>query len=250
MPFNHLILYCLLLLLPSIFPSIRVFPNEPAVHIRWPKYWIFSFSKEYSGLISLRINWVDLDVKGPLKRLLQHHNLKASILWRSTFFMVQLSHLYMTTRKSIALMIWSFVGKVMSLLFNMLSRFVIAFLPRSKHLLISWLQSPSAVILKPKKRKSVTASTFSPSICHEVMGPDDMILVVWMLSLSQPFHSPLSHSSRGSLVPLCFLPLEWYHLHILHSWVLETNCLSVGYCSGCLLYTLIDRQPRNAEHNK
>ena len=131
MPFNHLILYCFLLLLPSIFPSIRVFPNESAVHIRWPNYWIFSFSKEYSGLISLRINWVDLDVKGPLKRLLQHHNLKTSILWCSTFFMVQLSHLYMTTRKSIALMIWSFVGKVMSLLFNMLSRFVIAFLPRS-----------------------------------------------------------------------------------------------------------------------
>ena len=207
MPFNHLILYCFLLLLPSIFPSIRVFPNESAVHIRWPKYWIFSFSKEYSGLISLRINWVDLDVNGPLKRLLQHHNLKASVLWCSTFFMVQLSHLYMTTRKSIALMIWSFVGKMMSLLFNMLSRFVIAFLPWSKHLLlISWLQSPSAVILKPKKRKSVTASTFSPSICREVMGPDDMILVVWMLSLSQPFHSPLSLSSRGCSVPLHFLP--------------------------------------------
>ena len=132
MPFNHLILYCLLLLLPSIFPSIRVFPNEPAVHIRWPKYWIFSFSKEYSGLISLRINWVDLDVKGPLKRLLQHHNLKASILWRSTFFMVQLSHLYMTTRKSIALTIRTCVGKVMSLLFNLLSRFVTCFPQKQK----------------------------------------------------------------------------------------------------------------------
>ena len=164
MPFNHLILYCLLLLLPSIFPSIRVFPNEPAVHIRWPKYWIFSFSKEYSGLISLRINWVDLDVKGPLKRLLQHHNLKASILRHSAFSIVQLSHPYMTTEKTIALTIQTFIGKVMFLLLNMLSRFVIAFPPSSKHLLISWLRPLSTVILEPKKRKSVTPSTFSPYI--------------------------------------------------------------------------------------
>ena len=148
----------------------------------WPKYWSFSFnispSNEYSGLISFRIDWLDLlAVQGTLKSLLQHHNSKASILWCSAFFMVQLSHPYMTTGKTIALTIWTFVGKVMSLLFNMQFRFVIAFLPGSKHLLISWLQSPSAVILEPKEIKSVTVSIDSPSISHEVMGPDAMILV-------------------------------------------------------------------------
>ena len=133
-------------------------------------------SNEYSRLISLRIDWFDLlAIQGTLKSLLQHHSSKASILWYSAFFMVQLSHPYMTTGKTIALTRWTFVGKVMSLLFNMLSRFVIAFLPRSKRLLISWLQSPSAVILEPKKIKSVTVSTVSPSICHEMMGPDSMI---------------------------------------------------------------------------
>ena len=163
---NHLILCRPLLLLPSVFPSISVFSNESALRIRWPKYWSFSFSispsNEYSGLISFRINWLDLlAVQGTLKSLLQHHSSKASILWYSTFFMVQLSHPYMTTGKTIALTMWTFVGKVMSLLFNMLSRLVIAFLPRGKHLLISWLQSPSAVILEPKKIKFVTVSTFS-----------------------------------------------------------------------------------------
>ena len=133
---------------------------------------------EYSGLISFTIDWLDLlAVRGTLKCVLQHHSSKASILWCSAFFMVQLSHPYMTTGKTVALTRWTFVGKVMSQLFDMLSRLVIAFLPRSKHLLISWLQSPSAVILEPKKIKSVTVSTVSPSICHEVMGPDAMILV-------------------------------------------------------------------------
>ena len=158
MPSNHLILCRPLLLPPSIFPTIRVFSNESVLHIKWPKYWSFSFSispsNEYSGLISFRLDWLDLAVQGTLKSLLQHHSAKVSILWRSAFFIVQLSHLYMTTGKTIALTRWTFVGKVMSLLFNMLSRLIIAFLPRSKHLLISWLQSPSAVILSPPKIKA------------------------------------------------------------------------------------------------
>ena len=158
MPSNHLILWCPLLLLPSIFLSVRVFSNESVLCIRWPKYWSFSFSispfNEYSGLISFRIDWFYLlAVQGTLKRLLQHHNWKASILQHSAFFIVQISHPCMTTGKTIALTRWTFVSKVMSLLFNMLSRSVIAFLPRSKHLLISWLQSPSAVILEPLKNK-------------------------------------------------------------------------------------------------
>ena len=155
MPSNHLIL-CPPLLLPSIFPSIRVFTSELALHIRWPKCWRFSFhispSNEYSGLISFRMDWFDLlAVQGTLKSLLQHHSSKASILWHSAFFIVQLSRPYMTTGKTIALTRQTFVGKVMSLLFNMLSRWVITFHPRSKRLLISWLQSPSAVILEPPK---------------------------------------------------------------------------------------------------
>ena len=155
MPSNQLIL-CHLLLLSSVFHSIRVFSNESVLHIRWPNYWSFSLSlspsNEYSGLISFRMDWLDLlAVQGTLKSLLQHHSSKASILQCSAFFMVQLSHPHMTTGKTKALTIWTFVGKIMSLLFNMLSRLVIAFLPRSKHLLISWLQSPSAVILEPKK---------------------------------------------------------------------------------------------------
>ena len=154
MPSNHLILCRPLLLLPSIFPSIRVFSNESALHIRWPKYWSFSFnispSSENPGLISFRMDWLDLHaIQGTLKSLLQHHSSKASILRNSAFFTVQLSHPYMTTGKTIALTRWTFVGKIMSLLLNMLSRLVITFLPRSKCLLISWLQSPSAVILEP-----------------------------------------------------------------------------------------------------
>ena len=167
MPSNHLILCQPLFLLPSIFPSIRVFFNESALHIRWPKYWNFSFSispsSEYSGLISIRIDWFDLlSVQGPLKSLRQHHSSKASILRRSAFFTVQLSHPYMTTGKTIALTRWTFVGNIMSLLFNMPSRFVIAFLPRSKSLLISWLQSPSTVILEPKKIKVCHCFHFFP----------------------------------------------------------------------------------------
>ena len=211
MPSNHLILCRPLLLRPSIFPSIMVFSNESALHIRWPKYWSFSFnislSNEHPGSISFRMDWLDLlAVQGTLKSLLQHHSSKASILWCLAFFIVQLSHPNMTTGKIIALIRQTFVGKVMSLFLNMLSRLVITFLPRSKRLLISWLKSPSAVILEPRKIKSATVSTVSPSICYEVMGPDAMILVFWMLSFKSTFHSPLSLSSRGSLVLLHFLP--------------------------------------------
>ena len=166
MPSNHLILYHPLLLLPSVFPSIRVFSDESVLCIRWPKYWSFSFSispsNEYSGLISFRVDWFDLlALQGALKSLLQHHSSKTSMLQHSAFFIVQLSHLYMTTGKTIALTRWTFVGKVVSLLLNMLSRLAITFLPRSKCPLISWLQSPSAVILEPRKIKSDTVSTVS-----------------------------------------------------------------------------------------
>ena len=172
-PSNHLILCHPLLLLPSIFPSIRVFSSESAICTRWPKYWSFSFSispsNEHPGLISFRMGWVDLlAVQGTLKSLLQHHSSKPSILLHSAFFTIQLSHSYMTTGKTIALTRRTFVGKVMSLLFNMLSRFIIAFLP--------WLQSLSAVILEPKKIVSHCFHCF-PSICHEAMGPDAMALV-------------------------------------------------------------------------
>ena len=165
MPSNHLIICCPLRLPPSIFPSIRIFSNESVLLIRWPVYWSFNFSispsNEYSGLISFRMNWLDLlVVQRTLRNLLQHHSSKASILQHSTFFIVSLSHAYVTTGKTIALTRQNFVGKVMSLVFNMLSRLVIALLPRSKRLLISWLQSPSAVILEPKKIKSVTVSSF------------------------------------------------------------------------------------------
>ena len=167
-------------LLPSVFPNIRVFSKKLALCIRWPKYWSFSFSpNEYSGLISFRINWFDLlSVQGTLKSL-RHHSWKASILFTQPSLWSQLSHPYMTTGKIIALIIPTFVyvGKVTPLLFNMLSRFVIAFLLRSKRLLISWLQSSSAVILEPKKINSVTVSIFSPSVCHEVMGLDAIILI-------------------------------------------------------------------------
>ena len=176
MPSNHLIFCHPLLLLLSIFPSIRVFSHKSVLRIRWPKYWNFSFSvipsREIPGLI-FRMDWLDLlAVQETLKSVLRHHSSKTSILRHSAFFTVQLSHPYMTTGKTIALNRWTFVGKVMSLLFNMLSRLVITFLPRSKCLLISWLQSLSTVILEPKKIKSLTISS---SICHEVMGPDAIV---------------------------------------------------------------------------
>ena len=174
-PSSHLTLCRPLLLLPPILPSIRVFSNESTIWMRWPKYWSFSFSispsNENPGLISFRMDWLDLPaVQGTLKSFLQHHSSKGSIFQHSTFFTVQLSHPYMTTGKTITLTIWTFFGKVMSLPFNMLSRLVITFLPRSKCLLISWLQSPSAVILEPPK---INSATVSPSISHEVMGVDD-----------------------------------------------------------------------------
>ena len=177
MPSSHLIFCRPLLLLPPIPPSIRVFSNESTLHMRWPKYWSFSFSispsNVHPGLISFRMDWLDLlAVQGTLKSLLQHHCSKASIFRHSAFFTVQLSHPYMTTGKTIALTRQTFVGKVMSLFFNMLSRLVITFFPRRKLLLISWLQSPSAVILEPPKIKSDTVSL---SISHEVMGPDALI---------------------------------------------------------------------------
>ena len=194
MPSNHLILWHPLLL-PSIFPNFRIFSNELVLCIRWPKYWSFSLSislsNEHSRLISFKIDWFDLlAVQGTLKSLLQHHNSKHQ------FFGTQVSlwsnsHPYMTTGKIVALTIHFFVVKVISLLFNTLSRFVIAFLPRSKCLLMSWLQSPSAVILEPEKIKSDTVSTYSLSICHEVMGLDATILVFWMLSF-KPAFSPSS----------------------------------------------------------
>ena len=189
---NCLILRCSPLSIYSIFPSSRVFSNESALHLMWSKYWSFSFSNspsnEYLGLISFRVDWFDLlAVQGTLKSLLQHYSSKASILWHSAFFMVQISHPHMASGKTIALTMQTFVSKVMSLLFNMLSTFVIAFPPKSKDLLISWLQSSSAVILEPKKIKSVSVSIVSPSICHEVMGLDAMILVFWMLSFKPSF---------------------------------------------------------------
>ena len=230
---KHLILSCPILLLPLILPSIRVFSNESALHIKWPKYWSFSFnispSNEYSGLISFRTDWLDLfAVQRTLKSLLQHHSSKASILWRSAFFIVQISHLYMITGKTIALTIGTSVGKVTSLLFSMLSRLVITFLPRSKHLLTSWLQSPSAVNLEPKKIKSATVFTVSPSICHEIMGSDAMIFVFWMLrSLKLGTDYKKTH-----IVKQCCLVLKFSEINIkgnyymLHSPIItgDINC--------------------------
>ena len=176
----------------SIFPSIWVLSSESVLPIRWTKHRSFSFSispsNEYLGLISFRIAWLDLlAIQGTVKSLLQHHSSKASILRRSAFFTVQLSHPYMTYGKTITLTRWIFVGKVMSLLFNMLSRLIITFLPRSKCLLISWLHSPSAVILEPPKIKSVIVSIISPYICHKAMGQNVVVLVFWMLSFKQTF---------------------------------------------------------------
>ena len=211
MPSNHPILCHPLLLLPSIFPSIRIFSSDSVLWIRWPKYCTFSFSispsNEYSGLISFRMDWLDLlAVQGTLRSLLQYRSSKVYILQCSAFFIAQLSHPYMTTGKTIALNRLTFVGKVVSLLSNILSRCVIAFLPSSKNLLISWLESPYAMILKPEKIRSVTVSIVSPSICHEVMGQDAMILVFWMLSFKPTFSLFSFTSSRGFLVLLHFLP--------------------------------------------
>ena len=215
MPFNQLILCHPLLLLPSIFPSIRVFSNESVLRIRWPKYWSFSFSispsSEHSGLISFRMDWLDfLAVQGTLKSLLRHHSSKASILRHSAFFTVQLSHPHMTTGKTIALTRWTFVDKIISLLFNMLSRLVITFLQRSKRLLISWSQSPSAVILESKKRKSLTVSIISPSVCHELMGLDAIILGFSMLSVKPAFSLFLFHFWASLVAQLVKnLPTMW-----------------------------------------
>ena len=189
---SHLILCRPFLLLCPIPPSIRVFSKESTLHMRWIKYWSFSFSnipsKERPGQISFRMDWLGLlAVQGTLKSLLQHHSSKASILQRSAFFTVQLSHAYTTTGKNIALTRQTFVGKVMSLLFNMLCKLIVTFLPRSKHLFISCLQSPSAVILEPKKIKSDTVSTISPSISHDAMGSDAMIFVFLILSFKPTF---------------------------------------------------------------
>ena len=191
-PSNRLILCRPLLLSSAIFLSIKVFSNESFLHIRWPKYWSLSFnispSNEHPELSSFRMDWLDLlAVQGTLKSLLQHHSSKASIPWHSAFFIVQLSHAYMTSGKTIALTRQTFVGKVVSLLFNIPSTLVRPFLPRSKRLLISWLQPPSAVIFEPQNTKSGTVSTASPSLCHEVMGPDTMILVFGMLRLKPTY---------------------------------------------------------------
>ena len=202
-----LTLFCL-----QSFPASRSFPVRQLFCIRWTKDWSFSFSispsNEYSGLISFKIDWFDLlTVQEILNCLLQHHSSKTSVL-RHSVFIVQLSHPYMATGKTTALIIWTFVGKVMSLLFNKPSRFVIVFLPRSSHL-ISWLQSPFAVILVLKKRKSITVSNFSPSICHGVVTLDAMIFVFLILSFKLPFSlSSFTLIKRGSLVPLHFLPLK------------------------------------------
>ena len=209
---NHLILCCPLLLSPSIFPNIRVFSNESALHIRWPKYWSFSFiispSNEHPGLVSFRMGWLDLlAAQGTLKSLPQRHSSKVLILWHSAFFIVQLSHPYMTTGITIALTRWTFVDKVMSLLFNMLSKLVTTFLPRSKRLLISWLQSPSAMILEsPTKNKVCHCFHCFPIYLPWSDGTRYHDLSFLNVVLSQLFHSPLSLSSRGSSVLLYFLP--------------------------------------------
>ena len=227
MPSSHFILCHPLLLLPPISS------NESTLRKRWPKYWSFIFSiipsNEHPGLISCRMDWLELlAIQGTLKSVLQHHSSKASILRCSAFFTVQLSHPYMTTGKTIALSRWTFFGKVMSLFFNMLSRLAITFLPRSKCLLISWLQSPSVVILEPQKIKS---DTVSPSIYHEVMGPDAMIFVFWMLSFKPTFSlssftfiktlfsssslSAIRVVSSAYLRLLIFLPKSWFQLVLL-----------------------------------
>ena len=202
------------------FP-VSVFSNESDFCIRWPKYWSFiiSPSNEYWGLISFRIDWFDLlAVQGTLKSLLEHHSSKASILGRSAFFMVQLSHPYMTTGKTMALNRWTFVCKVMSLLFNMLSRFVISFFPRNKHLLLSRLQSPSTVILEPKKVRSVTVSIFLPSFCHEVIGLDATMIFLSFWTLSFKHQEALQFLFRCLPLGWYYLRIIYYYLHIWGSW--------------------------------
>ena len=221
MPSSHLILW--LPLLFSVFPSIRDFSNESAVCSRWPKYWSFSFSisssSEYSGLISVKIDWFGLlAVQCTLGHLLQHYSVKASIIWYSAFFVVQLSQPYMTTGKTIALTIQTFVSRVMSLLFNILSKFIIAFLPRSNHL-ISWLQSPSTVILEYKKKKSVTSFTFSPSICHEVIGLNAMIFSSVQFSYSVMSDSLWPHGLQHARSP-CPSPTPGVYSTHVH-WVID-----------------------------
>ena len=212
---SHLLLS--LFLLPSIFPSIRVFSKESVLYIRWPKYWSFSFSNspsnEYSGLISF--TWLDLlAVQGTLKSLLQQNNSKASVFWCSSFFIVQLSHPYLTTGETIALTRWTFVGKVISLLINMLYRFVLAFLSWSKHLLISWLHSPSAVIFGAQENKAFHCFHGFPSICYEVIWLDAMIFIFWMLSFNPAFSL-----SSFTFIKRCFTSsspsaMSGCHLHI------------------------------------
>ena len=221
-------------LLPSIIPSIRDFSNELSVCIRWPKYWSFSFSispsNEYSGLLSFKFDRFDLPaVQGTPRSLLQHHSSKASILWRSAFFTVQLSKFWdMTTGKTIALTVQTFVGRVMSLLFNTLSRFVIAFLPRNNHLLSSWLQSPSAVILESKKRKSVTTSIFSPSICRAIM--DAMILVFLIVSLKLALSlSSLTLIKRVDLQCVNFCYTENWFSYTFFFYILLHLWFIIGY---------------------
>ena len=211
MPSDHCILCHPFLLPPSIFSSIRVFSNESVLPIRWPKYWSFSFSispsNEYSGLFSFRIDWLDLlAIEGTLKSHLQLHSSKASVLQRSTFFIVQFSNPYITTGKTIALTRWTFVSKIMSQLLNMLSRLVIAFLERNKCLLISWLQSPSTVILESPKINSITVSIVSPSILHEVIGMDAMILVFRKFGFKPTFSLSSFTFIRRLFILLCCLP--------------------------------------------
>ena len=230
MPSSHLILCRPFLLLPPIPPSIRVFYNESTLCMTCPKYWSFSFSispsNEHSGLISFRMDWLDLlSVQGTLKSALQHHSSKASILWHSAFFTVHLSHPYMTTGKTIALTRRTFVGKVMSLLFNMLSRLVVTFLTMSKHLLSSWLQSPSVVILESKKIKSDTVSTVSPSISHDVMGSDAMILVFWMLSFMPNFSLSSFTFIKRLFSSSSLSAIGWCHLHIWGYWYFSRKSL-------------------------
>ena len=214
---SHLILCHPVLLLPSVFPSVRIFSNESSLHIRWPQVWSFSFSpvSEYSELISCRIDWFDLlAVQGTLKSLLQHHNSKALILWRSVL-MLKFSHLYTTTGKNVALTVGTFVSKVLSLLFNTLSRFVIVFLPRSKRLLISWLQLLSAGAQENKICHCFQFFHFYLLWSDGTGGHDFSFLDV---EFQASFCHSLLLSSRGSLLLLHFLPLEWYHLHIWSYW--------------------------------
>ena len=248
MPSNHLSLCLPLLLLPSAFPSIRVFSSESALHIRWPKYWSFSTSPSNEVWFPLRLSgFISLLSKG-LARVFSR-----TTVWNHKFFSSSLLSLLYGPALTSILDYWKdhsldytdFGWQSDVFAFYTLSRFVIAFLPRSSCFLVSWLQSPSAVILEPKKRKSDTASTFLPSICYEVIVPDTMILVFWILNFNQLFHPPLSPSSRCSLVPLCSLPLAWYHLHTWvgwyfsrQSWFQLANSSSLTFYMMCFTYTL------------